>query len=83
MRRLAGDENPADVVVGLALLPDLRRHAVETLRAVLGACERRVGDGMRDSSVAVLEVRDREQGFQRIVSNFSAAQPASADNSPG
>ena len=43
------------VVVGIALPTDLRRHAVEALRAVLGARERHIGDRTRDAPVAVVE----------------------------
>ena len=44
-----------NVVVGVALLPDLRGHAVEALRAVFRAREGHIGDGARDASVAVIE----------------------------
>jgi hypothetical protein len=44
-----------DLVVILALLPDLGRQAVEPLRATLRAREGHVGDGARDAAVAVLE----------------------------
>src|SRR6266566_2934513 len=47
-----------DVVVGFALLSDLRGHAVEALRALLRPRERQIGDRTRDSSVAVLERMD-------------------------
>ena len=42
-----------DVVIRVALLPDLRRHAVEPLRTVLGTCESHVGDRARNTAVAV------------------------------
>ena len=59
-----------DVVIGVALLPDLRRHAVEALRAVFRARQSHVGDGARDAAVAVIERVDGhepemgEPGFQ-------------------
>ena len=37
------------------LLPDLRRHAVEALRAFFGARERQVGDGPRDTAIAIVK----------------------------
>src|SRR6266481_3645991 len=43
------------LVVALAFFPDLRRHAVETLRAVLQPRERHFRDGAGDSSIAILE----------------------------
>src|SRR5436190_15524747 len=47
-----------DLVVPVSLLTNLRRHAVEALRRILGACERHVGDGTRDAPVAVIEGMD-------------------------
>src|SRR5258708_39744056 len=44
-----------DLVVALAFFPDLRRHAVETLRAVLQPRERHFRDGTGDPSVAILK----------------------------
>ena len=50
-----------DVVVGVAFLPDLRRHAVEALRALLRARERHVGDRARDAAVAIVERMDGDE----------------------
>src|ERR1700722_19592696 len=50
-----------DVVVGASLLPDLRRHAVEALRALFGTRERHVGDGARDTAIAIVERMDGEE----------------------
>lgn len=54
-----------DVVVGVALLPDLRGHAVEALRAVLRARELPVGNRAGDAAVAVLERVDRDEPQMR------------------
>ena len=43
------------VVVRLALALDLRRQAVEALRAAFGARQRQVADGPRDTAVAIVE----------------------------
>lgn len=49
------------VVIGGALLPNLCRHAVEALRAVFGARQSHIGDGTRDTIVAIIErVNGRE-----------------------
>ena len=44
-----------NVVIGIALLPDLRRHAVEPLWAVLGTRESHVCDRARNSAIAIVE----------------------------
>src|SRR5208282_309544 len=44
-----------DVVIGVPLPADLRRHAVEALRATLRARQRQIGNGARDAAVPVLE----------------------------
>src|SRR3546814_15411200 len=42
------------VVIDLPLLPDLRRHAVETLWALVRARQAHVRDGARDPAVPIL-----------------------------
>ena len=70
-----------DVVVGPALLPDLRRHAVEPLRAALRAREGQVGDGAGDTAVAVLEGVDGDEpevglrGFQHGIDPGGRLEP--------
>ena len=54
-----------DVVVGVALQPDLRGHTVEALRALLRARERHVRDGARNAPVAVFERMDGEEPHMR------------------
>lgn len=44
-----------NLIIRLPLLPDLRGHAVEALRAPLRARKLHVGDGARDTPVAVVE----------------------------
>src|SRR5580704_11609864 len=44
-----------DVVIGVSLLPDLRRHAIETLRASFGSRQRHIGDCAGDSSIAIFK----------------------------
>ena len=62
-----------DVVVGVAFLPDLRRHAVEALRAAFRSRQRHIGDRTRDASVAVVKgmkghkPQVRERGFHHRV----------------
>ena len=53
------------VVIGLALLADLRRHAVEALRAFFRTGQRHVGDRARDAAVAVVEGVDRDEPEMR------------------
>ena len=43
------------VVIFLALLPDLRRHAVEALRTLFRTGEAQVGNRARDAPVAVVK----------------------------
>ena len=50
-----------DAVVVAPLLPDLRRHAVEPLRAALRSRQRHIGNRPRDPSVAVVERMDRDE----------------------
>ena len=50
-----------DVVVGLALPLDLRRQAVEALRAAIGACQEQIADGASDTTVAVVERVQRDE----------------------
>ena len=70
MSRVALLRRFKNVVVIVALLPDLRRHAVEALRAFFGPRQRHVRDGARDAPVAVVEGVDgdkpevRERGFE-------------------
>ncbi len=42
-----------NVVIGIAVLPDLRGHAVEALRTPFGARECQVGNGTCNSPVAI------------------------------
>lgn len=44
-----------DVVIRGALLPDLRRHTVESLRAFFGARQGHIGDGPRQTAGTVVE----------------------------
>ncbi len=44
-----------DVIVGIALLPDLRRHAVKALRTRLRTRQGHIGNGARDAAVAVVK----------------------------
>ncbi len=50
-----------DLVIALALDPDLGRHAVEALRSLIRAREGQVGDGAGDPPVAVVEGVDRHE----------------------
>src|SRR5665213_1359974 len=50
-----------DLVVRHALDPDLRGHTIEALRARFRTGERHVGDGARDSSVAVFKWMDGDE----------------------
>src|SRR5712691_3932136 len=54
------------IVIGPALQTDLRRHAVEALRAVLGPGEGHIGNGARDTAVAVIE---RVHGYEPQMRN--------------
>ena len=54
-----------DVVVGVALLPELRGHAVEALRALFRTRERHVRDGARHVPVAVIERMDGDESQMR------------------
>ncbi len=62
-----------DVVVGVSVLPDLRRHAVKAPGACFGARQRQVGDRARDPPVAVVkgmtgdEPKVDETGFENLV----------------
>jgi len=60
-----------DVVVGLAFALDLRRQAVEALRATVGARQQQVADGPSDTPVAVVE---RVQGDEPQVTKASLEQ---------
>ena len=70
-----------DVVIFLVLQPDLRRHAVEALRAVLRAGQRHISDSARDAAVAVFKRVDgdepemREAGFQDRIDRVLAFEP--------
>src|SRR5207248_404037 len=44
-----------NIIVMLALFPDLRRHAVEPLRRFLRARQRHIGDGACYTTVAIVE----------------------------
>ena len=48
-------------VIVCALLPDLRRHAVEALRALFGTGQRHVGNGPGDPPVAVFKRMDGDK----------------------
>src|SRR5580692_9234703 len=47
-----------DIVVLFLLLLDLRRHAVETLRAFLRPCELHVGNRSGNAAIAIIERMD-------------------------
>src|SRR5262249_15608970 len=47
-----------DVVIGIALRADLRRHAVKALRGILGTRKRHIRNGSRNASVAVIKWMD-------------------------
>ena len=54
-----------DVVVGVALQPDLRGHIVEAVRALFRTRERHVRDGARNAPVAVIERMDGDEPHMR------------------
>ena len=47
---------------GQALLPDLRGHAVEALRAVLRPCQNNIRDGACDAAIHTLHGLQRDTG---------------------
>ena len=54
-----------DVVVGIALLPDLRRHGVEAVCAFFRAREAHIRNRARDPAVPVGERMDRHEPEMR------------------
>ena len=70
-----------DVVVGRPLLPDLRRHAVEALGAVLGTRQRHVGDGAGNTAIAIVKRMDghkpqvAQPGLQHLVDISGPVEP--------
>src|SRR5215469_725490 len=70
------------LVVRLPLPADLRGHAVEALRAVLGTSELNIGDRAGDSSVAVIEGVDgdkpqmRDARLEHRIDALPAIEPA-------
>src|SRR3546814_19459727 len=66
------------VVIDLPLLPDLRRHAVETLWALVLARQAHVRDGARDPAVPILARVDGHEpqlGEPGLEDGFDSALP--------
>ncbi len=70
-----------DAVVVAALLANLRRHAVEALRAAFRSRQRHVGDRARDAAVAIVERVNRhepemrQRGLQHGLGGRVAVEP--------